>query len=179
MNDDMEEDEDDDTDNNTDSNAEEVASLSCPMIIDLATEKEKNLTTNVPADHLPLKDHIEKVSSLTLDETIQAISDLISGLAVAVASNGEYLLAHDKHEGTVGLDRLCEVYDNCATRWLDEHTTLQTHSLQGSLDTLVLSLYRFGDLVLNAGRTLNEAMEPPDDCGHQSATQVRVLNEEV
>ncbi|KAE8419897.1 hypothetical protein BDV36DRAFT_293789 [Aspergillus pseudocaelatus] len=166
MNDDMEDDEDDDADDNTDSNAEEVAKLSCPtsLPIDPATEKERNLMTNVPTDPLsPLKDHIDEISSLTLDETIQAISDLISGFSTTVSSNGEYLVTHDNYEGTVDLDRLCEVYDNCAKRWLDEHTTLQTHLLQGSLDTLVSSLYRFGDLFLNAGRTLSETIEPLDD----------------
>lgn len=182
MNDDMEEDEDDDADDNTDTNAEDVANLSCPttLSVDPATEKEHNLMTNVPTDPLPsLKDHIDDISSLTLDETIQAISELTSGLAITVSSNGEYLVTHDTYEGTVDLNGLCEVYDNCAKRWLDEHITNQTHILQGSLDTLVLSLYRFGDLILNAGRTLSETMELPDDCGYQNAAQLHAFEEEV
>ncbi|RAQ63371.1 hypothetical protein COH21_013098, partial [Aspergillus flavus] len=98
--------------------------------------------------------------------TIHAISNLIPGLTITVTSNGEYLVTHHNHEGTVGLERLCEVYDNCAKRWLQAHTSLETNLPQGSLDTLVLSLYRFGDLVLNVGPASNETMELPDDCGH-------------
>ncbi|KAB8219917.1 hypothetical protein BDV33DRAFT_204033 [Aspergillus novoparasiticus] len=173
MNDDME-DEDDDEDN-TDNNTEGVAHLSLPttLPIEAATEKEQNLITNFPTDPLPsFKDHIDEISSLTLDETIQAISNLIPGLTITVTSNGEYLVTHHNHEGTVGLDRLSEVYDNCAKRWLQEHTSLETNLLQGSLDTLVLSLYRFGDLVMAVGLASSETMELPDDCGHQAARVV-------
>ncbi|PIG79299.1 macrolide phosphotransferase k [Aspergillus arachidicola] len=91
----------------------------------------------------------EKGGDESSDKTIQATSNLIPGLIITVTSNGEYLVTHHNHKGTVGLERLCEVYDNCAKRWLQEHTSPQTNLLQGSLDTLVLSLYRFGDLVLN------------------------------
>lgn len=171
MNDEME-DEDDDEEDNTGNNTEGVANLSRPtsLPIEPATEKEQNLITNVPTDPLPsFKDHINEISSLTLGETIHAISNLIPGLIITVTSNGEYLVTHHNHEGTVGLDRLCEVYDNCAKRWLQEHTSLEKNFLQGSLDTLVLSLYRFGDLVLNVGLASSETMELPDDCGHQAA----------
>ncbi|KAB8279598.1 hypothetical protein BDV30DRAFT_232739 [Aspergillus minisclerotigenes] len=174
MNDDME-DEDDDEEDNTDNNTEGVANLSRPttLPIEPATEKERNLITNVPTDLFPsFKDHIDGLSSLTLDETIQAISNLIPGLIITVTSNGEYLVTHHNHEGTAGLDRLCEVYDNCAKRWLQEHTSLEKNLLQGSLDTLVLSLYRFGDLVLNVGLASSDTMELPDDCGHQAARVV-------
>ncbi|KAE8318557.1 hypothetical protein BDV41DRAFT_523132 [Aspergillus transmontanensis] len=170
MNDDME-DEDDDEEDNTDNNTEGFANLSRPttLPIEAATEKEQNLLINVPTDpHPSFKDHIDEISSLTLDETIQAISNLIPGLIITVTSNGEYLVTHHNHKGTVGLERLCEVYDNCAKRWLQEHTSPQ-NLLQGSLDTLVLSLYRFGDLVLNVGLASSETMELPDDCGHQAA----------
>ncbi|KAE8406640.1 major facilitator superfamily domain-containing protein [Aspergillus pseudonomiae] len=169
MNDDMDDDAEDDKDDNTDSSAEDDANLSRRMTLPIhpAAKTKQNAITDLQADapH-SLKEHIEKLLSLTLGETIEAISDLMSGPAINVVSNEERLITHDNHEGTVDLVRLCEVYDNCAKRWLEEHADLQAHILQGSFDTLVLSLYRFGDLALKAGLTTWEAMELPDDCNH-------------
>ncbi|KNG80462.1 hypothetical protein ANOM_011365 [Aspergillus nomiae NRRL 13137] len=180
MNDDMEDDAEDDEDDNTDSSTEDDANISRQMThsIHPAAKKKQNAITDLQADAPPsLKDHIEELLSLTLGETIEAISDLMSGLAINVVLNEERLITHDNHEGTVDLGRLCEVYDNCAKRWLEEHADVQPHILQGSFATLVLSLYRFGDLALKAGLTTWEAMELPDDCSHQSTAQLRVLKE--
>ncbi|GAB1201978.1 hypothetical protein APSETT445_000576 [Aspergillus pseudonomiae] len=180
MNDDMDDDAEDDEDDNTESSAEDDANRSRRMTLPIhpAAKTKQNAITDLQADAPPsLKEHIEKLLSLTLGETIEAISDLMSVPAINVVSNEERLITHDNHEGTVDLVRLCEVYDNCAKRWLEEHADLQAHILQGSFDTLVLSLYKFGDLALKAGLTTWEAMELLDDCNHQSIAQLRVIKE--